>query len=189
MTSSSRDRISVDLHGLKAALVERARAVGLTPSGFVRDALAASLQEAGVARLAAHSVPPLGEDLVRTRLSMRVTSDQAQAITDGARAAGMPVGAFLAGLVAGVPVLMDGGACRELVVALTASNAELASLSRNLNHLGVLLRQGAWRAADEYRPVLDVLSRDLRFHLGLATRALADLQPARRTSARPRQAT
>lgn len=189
MASSSRDCISVDLGGLKATLLERARAAGVTPSGLVRDALAASLQEAGVARLAAHSVPPLGEGLVRTRLSMRVTSDQARAIADGARAAGLPIGAFLAGLVVGVPVLTDGAARRELVVALTASNAELATLSRNLNHLGMLLRQGAWRAADEYRPVLDVLSRDLRSHLGLATRALADLQPARRTSARPRQPT
>jgi hypothetical protein len=189
MASSSRDRISVDLGGLKATLFERARTVGVTPSGLVRDALAASLQEAGVARLAAHSVPPLGEGLALTRLSMRVTSDQAQAIADGARAAGMPIGAFVSGLVAGVPSLTDGRSRRDLIVALTESNAELASLSRNLNHLGSLIRQGAWRAADEYRPVMDALSRDLHSHLGLATRALADLQPARRTCVRPRQPT
>ena len=36
MAPSSRDRISVDLHGLKAALFERAQALGVSPSGLVR---------------------------------------------------------------------------------------------------------------------------------------------------------
>lgn len=35
-TSSSRDRISVDLRGLKAALLAQARAKGVTPSDFIR---------------------------------------------------------------------------------------------------------------------------------------------------------
>ena len=40
MAPSSRDRISVDLHGLKAALFERAQARGVSPSGLVRTTLA-----------------------------------------------------------------------------------------------------------------------------------------------------
>ncbi len=36
MAPSSRDRITVDLHGLKAALFERALALGVSPSGLVR---------------------------------------------------------------------------------------------------------------------------------------------------------
>ena len=36
MAPSQRDRITVDLHGLKAALFERARALGVSPSGLVR---------------------------------------------------------------------------------------------------------------------------------------------------------
>ena len=43
MTPSSRDRISVDLHGLKAALFERAQALGVSPSGLVRTTLAEAL--------------------------------------------------------------------------------------------------------------------------------------------------
>ena len=38
MTPSSRDRISVDLRGLRAALLDQARARGVTPSDLVRGA-------------------------------------------------------------------------------------------------------------------------------------------------------
>ena len=43
MAPSSRDRISVDLHGLKAVLFERAQALGVSPSGLVRTILASAL--------------------------------------------------------------------------------------------------------------------------------------------------
>ena len=43
MTTSSRDRISVDLQGLKASLCERAQATGILPSAFIREALADAL--------------------------------------------------------------------------------------------------------------------------------------------------
>ncbi len=43
MAPSSRDRISVDLHGLKAALFVRAQALGVSPSGLVRTTLAEAL--------------------------------------------------------------------------------------------------------------------------------------------------
>ncbi len=183
MASSSRDRISVDLRGLKAALFERARAVGVTPSGFVRDALAAALDGGR----APSPLLPTSTGHVPVRLSLRVTRDQAAAIADASRAAGMPVGAFLFELVAGVPSVANGASRRDLVAALTATNAELASLDRNLNHLGVLLRQSAWRAADEYRPMLAGLSCDVRAHLELAARALGELRLPRQVPARPRQ--
>ena len=43
MEPSSRNRISVDLHGLKALLMERAQALGVSPSELVRKALADEL--------------------------------------------------------------------------------------------------------------------------------------------------
>jgi hypothetical protein len=42
-----------------------------------------------------------------------------------------------------------------------------------------LLRQGAFRPAEEYRPMLSTLSIDVREHLDHLTRSLADLQPRR----------
>ena len=56
MAPSSRDRLSVDLHGLKAALVERARLAGTSPSGWVRATLAEALD--GSAEPARSTRPP-----------------------------------------------------------------------------------------------------------------------------------
>ena len=61
----------------------------------------------------------------------------------------------------------------ERIAALTQSNAELATLSRNIAHLTALLRQGEVRAAQEYRQMLDTLATDIRQHLKLAAQLLA----------------
>ena len=63
------------------------------------------------------------------------------------------------------------------VAALIASSAELSTLSRDIHHLTLLLRQGNVRAAQEYRERLDTLAGDVRNHLSLASRVLADLRP------------
>src|SRR5205823_6897711 len=98
----------------------------------------------------------------------------------GARCAGLSRGAFLAGLLANVPVLSDGATSRpDCLVALTASSAELSTLSRNIHQLTALLRQVNVRPAQEYRRMLDTLGDDVRAHLKLAAGLLADLHPAR----------
>ncbi len=65
----------------------------------------------------------------------------------------------------------------SLVKALSASNAELAALSRSLSHLARLLGQGTIRAALVYRDLLDRAHGEVRAHLKVAAEALADLQP------------
>ena len=67
----------------------------------------------------------------------------------------------------------------ETTGALIAACAELSTFSRNLSHLVSLLRQGALRPAEEYRPMLATLGTDVREHLDYFTRAMADLQPRR----------
>jgi hypothetical protein len=176
MAPSSRDRISVDLRGLKVALIERSRAAGLTPSALVRDALIVSLgSSADVAR----SASTRGDPTDQVRLSLRMSREQAHQTMTSARSAGLAPGAYIAGLVAGILAL---GATRSIpdhLATLTATNAELATLSRNLHHLATLLRQGEFLVAQEYQPMLDTLARDVHAHLDVATRALRDLQPAR----------
>lgn len=179
MTPSSRDRLSVDLHGLKAALVERARLAGTSPSGWVRATLAEALGgpaepagEAGIPRLQAR-------DTSRVRLTLRMSRAEASAVLAAARMAGQPPGDFIADLLAGQPVPMPASDRAETVGALIAACAELSTISRNLSHLVSLLRQSAFRPAEEYRPMLTTLSLDVREHLDHLTRALVDLQPRR----------
>jgi hypothetical protein len=177
MAPSPRDRISVDLRGLKAALFERARARGISPSGLVRDALSEALGQTGpigFGRVATR--PPLLTD-ERVRLSLRMSGEEARAILSAAHQARLAPGAYVAGLVAGVPVMAGGASRDEHIAALIASSAELSTLSRDIHHLTSLLHQGNARAAQEYRQRLDTLAGDVRSHLLLAGDVLAGLRP------------
>ncbi len=177
MKPSSRDRISVDLRGLRAALLDQARARGVTPSDLVRGVLAEALGAVDSDQRVLGSATQRSAPNGRVRLWLRVTAEQARAITLGAKAAELSTGEFVAGLVAGVPVLSAGANRTDHLAALIASSAEVSTLSRNIHHLTSLLRQGAFRAAQEYRPMLDTLADDLRGHLGLAAGVLAELRP------------
>ena len=177
MTPSSRDRISVDLRGLRASLFEQARARGVSPSGLVRDALIDALGQTEPP-----SLDPVAADAPlpmegRVRLSLRMSREEAGATLVAARQAGLAPGAFVAGLVAGVPALLGGASRDAHIAALIASSAEISTLSRDIHHLTLLLRQGNVRAAQEYRERLDTLAGDVRNHLSLASRVLADLRP------------
>lgn len=181
MTSSSHDFVTVDMRGLKVALVARALAERVSVSVVVRRAVERELgvkeeRDAtvlGTAAAASSSVAPV------VKLSIRLTRPEAAKLADGAKRAGQSRGAFIAGLVAGAPALIDGASRLESIAALNASCAELSTLSRNVHHLAVLLRQGQARAAREYRAMLDTLALDLRRHLELASRVLVALRPAR----------
>jgi hypothetical protein len=179
MSTSSRDRLSVDLHGLKAALVERARVAGMSPSGWVRATLAEALE--GSPEPARGARPPRlqARDASRVRLTLRMPRAEAAAVLAAARLAGQPPGDFVADLLARQPAPMQASDRAETVGALIAACAELSTFSRNLSHLVSLLRQGAFRPADEYRSMLSTLSSDVREHLDHITRALGDLQPRR----------
>jgi hypothetical protein len=189
MAPSSRDRISVDLRGLKAPLFERARARGVSPSGLVRDALIDALgrTEPSILDQAAAGAPLPMED--RVRLSLRMSREEASVTLTAARQAGLTPGAFVAGLVAGVPALLGGASRDAHIAALIGSSAELSTLSRDIHHLTSLLRQGNVRAAQEYRERLDTLAGDVRSHLSLAAGVLADLRPRSHRAAAPKQPT
>ena len=179
MAPSSRDRLSVDLHGLKAALFERARMAGTSPSGWVRATLAEAL--GGSAEPTGEARPPRLQtrDASRVRLTLRMSRDDVSAVLAAARLAGQAPGDFVANLLTGQPAPMPATQRAETVGALVASCAELSTISRNLTHLISLLRQGAFRPAEEYRPMLATLGTDVREHLDYFTRVMAELQPRR----------
>ena len=183
MAPSSRDRISVDLHGLKALLFERAQALGLSPSGLVRTTLAEALGQSDPINIDRSTARHLSGNGDRVRLCLRMSRAQASATLASARRAGLNPGDYVGGLVVGVPVLSGAGNRPDHLAALIASSAELSTFSRNLHHLTKLLRHAEFRPAQEYRPMLDTLGADVRSHLALVAGALADLRPRGGTSA------
>ena len=131
----------------------------------------------------AHQVGAAAPGDFRFRLvGEQVRRDQLAA---GARAAGLSRGAYLAGLIANVPVLSAGGGRAEHIATLMASCAELSTLSRNIHRLTALLRQANVEPARPYREMLDTLAGDVRRHLELAAHVLADLQPQSRRARPP----
>lgn len=186
MNTTAHDFVTVDMRGLKAALVARARAERVSVSALVRGAVArdlghtadgeASRKDEQTARVS---------NATGVKLSIRMTAEEAGQLAVGARAAGLSRGAYLAGLIANVPVLYGGGPRTEHLAILVASCAELSTLSRNIHHLVALLRQASVEPARPYREMLDTLDGDVRRHLGAAARVLADLQPQRRDARHP----
>lgn len=181
MEPSSRDRISVDLNGLKATLVARAQAMAVSPSELVRQLLAKALVDSALHFDQATCrgwVRPPG---ARKRICLRMGVDDAAALLAAARTTGMSPGEFVAGLVAGVPAIQAGRGRADHMAALTASNTELATLSRSIFHLSTLLRQAELAPAMAYRDMLDTLSGDVRRHLDLASGVLTELVPRGRS--------
>jgi hypothetical protein len=177
MTPSSRDRISVDLHGLKAALFARALATDSSPSELVRKAVAQALGEPVSTANEPHTPCFPGRNGERVRLGLRMQRDDAAALLAAARRAGLGPGDFVASLVSGVPVVLEGGGRVDHIAAITASSAELSTLSRDIHHLSNLLRNGEVVPALAYRDMLKTLDADIRRHLLLAAGVLAGLRP------------
>jgi hypothetical protein len=188
MNTPTHEFVTVDMRGLKATLVARAQAERVSVSVVVRRAVERELGKIDASR------EPARDDQARNfggptvKLSLRLTSEEAQQLAAGARRAGLSRGAYLAGLLAGIASLADNSASRpDRLAALNASCAELSTLSRNLHHLTALLRQGEVRAAMQYRATLATLGVDVREHLSMAATLLAELRPARPARFSPQQ--
>ena len=184
MNTNSHDFVTVDMRGLKAALMARARAQRVSVSVLVRGAVARDLGLADVTEPhQAAASAGTASSTANVKLSIRMTPEEAEQLAAGARAAGLSRGAYLAGLIADVPVLSAGASRTDHLATLIASSAELSTLSRNIHHLTSLLRDGNVRPALEYRAMLDTLAGDVRGHLTLAASVLADLRPRSRSGA------
>jgi hypothetical protein len=186
MNTSTHDFVTVDMRGLKAALVARAQAERTSVSVLVRGAVARNLGLAVDGEASRMDEPAARPSSATTaKLSVRMTTDEARQLAAGARAAGLSRGAYLAGLIANVPVLSAGGGRAEHITTLMDSSAELSTLCRNIHRLTALLRQANVEPARRYREMLDTLADDVHRHLELAAHVLANLQPQGRSAGPP----
>src|SRR6218665_1326413 len=80
METQSRERISIDLQGLKPALLARSQAQGVSPSELVRKALEQALGAPAEAEQGADHRPHLKRSGDRARLCLRMERDGAMAL-------------------------------------------------------------------------------------------------------------
>ena len=132
MASVPQQFVTVDMRGLKAALVARAEAERLSVSAIVRRAVERELAPADVSTVSVSAQPTARPIRSMVRLSLRLKAEEAVQLKAAARRADLSLGAFLTGLLANVPALSAASAGRpEYLAALTASSAELSTLNRN----------------------------------------------------------
>lgn len=170
--------VTVDMRGLKGALVERAKTERVAVSALVR-----AFVEVGLGQSGGRAGGQVGPPGTRMRLCVRLGAAEAHAFTKGARAAGVSQGAFLAKLIEGAPALVPESAHREQLAELKATTAEISTLGRNVRHLSELLQQGSVQAAAEYAGMLERLGTEVRRHLQTAATGLKEVQiqrPSRR---------
>lgn len=177
MESHTRERISIDLQGLKGLLLDRSQALGMSPSTLVRTALVQALgvpaePRSGGTRVRAAQTA-IGQNTLVPAHAPRRHSDH-----PGCCEASRPEPWQLCGGVGGARTLArERRQQGEQLAALTGSNAHLADLSRNIHALTRLLTQSNVPKALVYRDMLDTLDGDVRRHLAQAAALLADLRP------------
>lgn len=179
MNTSTHAFVTVDLQGLKAPLVACAAQRRVSVSAVVRKAVAFELDQQVIQECAMPATlsGTTGED-GWVKVSVRLRPAEVLRLDAGSHAANLSRGAYMAGLIDGIPALVSGGGRPEYIAALTASCSELSTLSRNIHQLTALLRVGDVQQALVYRELLDHLDEDVRRHLRLAAQILRDLRPS-----------
>jgi hypothetical protein len=182
----AREYFTVDLRGLRAALAARAVERRMTEADVLRSALAVALAaDPSIAIIqdtdfgGGPSPTPPTSPTPQVKLSVRLTRPASQRLDRQARAAGLSRGAYLSRLIDGAPPVTASADRKAASAALSQSSAELAVLSRDINHLTQLLRRGAMDAALQYRERLDHLDGDVRSHLDKVATVLANCAPTR----------
>jgi hypothetical protein len=177
MPGPSRDRVTVDLRGVGERLRSQAAARRMTTGAFVRRAVA--LQLDGTANDSPELAPaPVGPVV---KLTLRVSAAHAVALATRARQAETSQGAYVAGLLDGMPPPPVPADRADAIAALVASTDQLADISA----LTRLLRQAKVEAAARYRQRLDDLFNEVRQHLKQAADLFSVAHPAAPRRASP----
>lgn len=108
------------------------------------------------------------------KFGFRIRADLAELLTTRARECGLSQTAYVARLIAGSPTPP-----LDVVVTLGSSADQLATVSADLNELIRVLRRDASSSGPLVEQLLKPLTHDVREHLRLASRIVAELRPAR----------
>lgn len=117
------------------------------------------------------------------KLTLRVSAAHAAALAMRARQADSSQGAYVAGLLDGMPPSPVPPDRAEAIAALVASTDQLAALSTDISALARLLRQANAPAAARYRQRIDDLFVEVRAHLKQAADLFRGAIPVRQRRA------
>jgi hypothetical protein len=180
MRKPQRDRVTIDLRGLRTPLQTHALLRQMTSAALVRQAVLAYLaaksgdQEPDQKQL----TTVRGKQLVK--VTMRLPTEHVLLMNYHARKADVSKGSYVAGLIAGVPPPTNHA---QTVAALRASTDRLAVISTDLSaflRVMHMVKPGASQELERYRAGIMTLNDDIRRHLAVAAQLVANLRATRR---------
>jgi hypothetical protein len=187
MPSSPRDRITIELRGLRERLHSIATARKTTTSALARQALVSLLDdEPSNADHSKREATTACDDSV-VKLTLRLSAMHAVALATRARAADVSQGAFVAALIDGNPPAPLPRDHANAVAAVVASTDQLAVMCTDINALMRLAQIGAKEEAQSYRARVWNLVDDVRSHLAVVAPLVAALKSVRRAQAKNAQ--
>jgi hypothetical protein len=185
MGHHSRDRVTLELRGLRERLQALAASRQMTTAALVRKTLIAVLDEKSGEGNTRRHVPAISatSTLIDTpviKVTLRLPASQASALARRARAADVSQGAYVAGLIDGAPPSPVPPDHARAVAALLASTDQLAVIGTDLNAFLRLLGLRSSSELERYRAGIMSLAEDVRRHLAIAATLVAELRSPRR---------
>lgn len=176
--TASRDRVTVDLHGMRPQLQAQAARRQMTAAALVRRAVMALLdEEPGGADDSAPLDGVRGTPVLKVTLRLPVA--HAVLLASRARVADVSQGTYVARLIDGAPPQPRALDHTRVVAALMASTDRLAALSADLNAFMRLLGRTPRSELERYQASIRSLADDVRAHLASAAELVASLRAAR----------
>jgi hypothetical protein len=180
MRASPRDRLTIELHGMRERLHSLATARKTTTSALARQALRSLLDaEPGDAGHLKHEATTACDGPI-VKLTLRLPATHAEALATRARAAEVSQGAFVAALIDGNPPAPLPRDHADAVAAVVASTDQLAVVCADINALMRLAKIGAKEDVQSYRARVWNLVDDVRGHLAVVSPLVAALKSAKR---------
>lgn len=176
----SRDRVTIDLRGMRERLHAYAAVHKMTTAALVRKALVALLTDDPRDLDACQGDTTTPGDGQVVKVTLRLSAAHAFALARRARAADVSQGAYVAGLINGAAPDPRPPDHAHAVAALTASTDQLAAMGTDLNAFIRLLGRGSPSEVERYRAGIMTLADDVRSHLATVAPLVAELRSARR---------
>lgn len=180
MERNARDRVTIELRGMRERLNALAAARKMTTAALARKALGTLLDdEQSDDQIGSNDTTASDAQVVK--VTLRLSAAHAAALVTRARAADVSQGAYVAGLIDGTPPNPLPPDHANAVAALISSTNQLAAMGADLNAFMRLLVRGSSPEIERYRAGILSLADDVRSHLALAALLVAEVKSARKS--------
>ena len=176
--TAMRDRVTVDLRGIRPQLQAQAAKRQMTAAALVQRAVTAMLDDAPCDAGESGSIDSTSGIPV-VKFTLRLPVAHAVLLASRARVADVSQGMYVARLIDGTPAQPRAPDHTQAVAALVASTDRLAALGAGLNALIRLLGRTSRSELEPYRASIRSLADDVRAHLASAAALVAALRATR----------